>query len=148
MPQKPGKGDALRKEKGVFAYFCRRMDKSKASGGTKPAGLDFKDLNVKKEGNRWFICCPLYREAKLNFATSLAGRKISTDFLPVYNPGQSGTSDHRLYLDAHIIDIDLHDLISFFFRPHQACLDPLHQLRELNAELVCRLFRGIPGFHQ
>ena len=50
--QKPVKGDALRKEKGVFAYFCRRMDKSKASGGTKPAGLDFKDLNVKKEGNR------------------------------------------------------------------------------------------------
>jgi len=34
MSQKSGKGDALRKEKGVFAYFCRRMDKSKASGST------------------------------------------------------------------------------------------------------------------
>ena len=39
--QKPGKEDALRKEKGVFAYFCRRMDKSKASGGTRPAGFAF-----------------------------------------------------------------------------------------------------------
>ena len=37
--QKSGKGDALRKEQGVFAYFCRRMDKSKASGGTRPAGF-------------------------------------------------------------------------------------------------------------
>jgi hypothetical protein len=41
MSQKPGKGDALRKEKGVFAYFCRRMDKSKASGGTQTADSDF-----------------------------------------------------------------------------------------------------------
>ena len=39
ISQKSGKGDALRKEKGVFAYFCRRMDKSKASGGTQPAGF-------------------------------------------------------------------------------------------------------------
>ena len=39
MSQKTGKGDALRKEKGVFAYFCRRMDKSKASGSTQTADL-------------------------------------------------------------------------------------------------------------
>ena len=49
--QKSGKRDALRKEQGVFAYFCRRLDKSKASGGTRPAGLACKDLNVKKLGN-------------------------------------------------------------------------------------------------
>jgi len=36
------KNYALRKEKGVFAYFCRRMDKSKASGSTQTA--DFKIL--------------------------------------------------------------------------------------------------------
>ena len=42
MSQKTGRGDALRKEKGVFAYFCRRMDKSKASGSTRTA--DFKVL--------------------------------------------------------------------------------------------------------
>ena len=45
--QKSGKRDALRKEKGVFAYFCRRMDKSKASGGTRPA--DFALNNCKKK---------------------------------------------------------------------------------------------------
>jgi hypothetical protein len=49
--QKSGKGDALRKEKGFFAYFCRRMDKSKASGATRPAGLAFKDRRKKKEGD-------------------------------------------------------------------------------------------------
>jgi hypothetical protein len=69
MSQKPGKGDALRKEKGVFAYFCRRMDKSKASGGTQPAGLAFKDLSVKKEGNRLIICCPLTIAILLNNQT-------------------------------------------------------------------------------
>jgi hypothetical protein len=42
MSQKTGKGDALRKEKGVFAYFCRRMDKSKASGSTQTAGFTLK----------------------------------------------------------------------------------------------------------
>jgi len=46
MSQKNGKGDALRKEKGVFAYFCRRMDKSKASGGTRPAGFAFKNMKT------------------------------------------------------------------------------------------------------
>ena len=49
ISQKSGKGDALRKEKGVFAYFCRRMDKSKASGGTHPAGFVFQK-NIR--GNR------------------------------------------------------------------------------------------------
>ena len=43
MSQTFGKGEALRKEQGVFAYFCRRMDKSKASGGTRPAGFVFKN---------------------------------------------------------------------------------------------------------
>jgi len=42
MTQTSGRGDALRKEKGGFAYFCRRMDKSKASGSTRTA--DFKAL--------------------------------------------------------------------------------------------------------
>jgi len=50
------KNYALRKEKGVFAYFCRRLDKSKASGGTRPAGLAFKNFNKKKKGNRFTIC--------------------------------------------------------------------------------------------
>jgi hypothetical protein len=43
---------ALRKEKGVFAYFCRRVDKSKASGGTQPAGIDFKNSQRKEQGQQ------------------------------------------------------------------------------------------------
>jgi len=55
ISQNPGKGDALRKEQGVFAYFCRRMDKSKASGGTRPAGLAFK---INDRGHQMAIWCP------------------------------------------------------------------------------------------
>jgi hypothetical protein len=46
--QKSGKRDVLRKEQGVFAYFCRRMEKSKASGETRPAGVAFKIFKKKK----------------------------------------------------------------------------------------------------
>ena len=55
MSQKSGKGDVLRKEKGVFAYFCRRMDKSKASGSTRTAGFVFQK---KVEGSKTTLCCP------------------------------------------------------------------------------------------
>jgi hypothetical protein len=40
---------ALRQELGVFAYFCRRLDKSKAFGGTRPAGSVFGSLQRLKE---------------------------------------------------------------------------------------------------
>ena len=63
MSQKTGKGDALRKEQGVFAYFCRRMDKSKASGSTRTAGFTLKE--IKNEGNRLTTCCPLYHKVWL-----------------------------------------------------------------------------------
>jgi hypothetical protein len=43
----------------VFAYFCRRMDKSKASGGTKPAGFVFQK---KHSDNKLAIQFPLYHE--------------------------------------------------------------------------------------
>jgi len=59
MSQKPGKGVALRKEKGVFAYFCRRMDKSKASGSTRTAGFVFQK---KVELNKTILCCPELRK--------------------------------------------------------------------------------------
>jgi hypothetical protein len=40
--QKPGKGDALRKEKGAFCLlFVAVWTKSKAFGGTRPAGSAF-----------------------------------------------------------------------------------------------------------
>ena len=40
--QKPGKGDALRKETGVFCLlFVAAWTKSMASGGTQPAGFAF-----------------------------------------------------------------------------------------------------------
>ena len=55
ISQNPGKGDALRKEQGIFAYFCRRMDKSKASGGTRPAGLALKNND---RGQQIAIWCP------------------------------------------------------------------------------------------
>jgi hypothetical protein len=29
------------RSQGAFAYFCRRLDKSKAYGGTRPAGFAF-----------------------------------------------------------------------------------------------------------
>ena len=57
----------------------------------KPDGFDFvfEFKSPSKEDNRLTICCPLYREAKLNFAYSLASRTISTDFFRVYNPAKS-----------------------------------------------------------
>jgi hypothetical protein len=57
MSQKTGKGDALRKEQGVFAYFCRRMDKSKASGSTQTAGFAFKNSHKRKKDNSSAIRC-------------------------------------------------------------------------------------------
>jgi len=50
-----------------------------------PDGFDFvfEFKSPTQKGNRLTLCCPLYREAKLNFAISLAGRKISTDFFRV-----------------------------------------------------------------
>jgi len=73
MSLKSGKGDALRKEKGVFAYFCRRMDKSKASGGTRPADFAFKNINNK--GNRLTICCPLYHDLWLKTLSAARGAR-------------------------------------------------------------------------
>jgi len=43
--RKPGKGDALRKEKGAFCLlFVAAWRKSKASGGAQPAGFAGKNL--------------------------------------------------------------------------------------------------------
>jgi len=73
--QKPGKGDALRKEKGVFAYFCRRMDKSMASGGTRPAGFAFFEIErTSKQDNRLTIYCPVYDAFWRNLVSSLKCR--------------------------------------------------------------------------
>ncbi|MEN8686507.1 MAG: hypothetical protein AB1Z50_03020, partial [Desulfuromonadales bacterium] len=50
--QKPGKGDALRKERGAFCLlFVAAWTKSKASGGTQTAGFDFKNKEEVQQMN-------------------------------------------------------------------------------------------------
>ena len=53
---KPGKGDALRKEQGLFCIlFVAAWTKRMASGGTRAAG---SALILKVKSNRLTICCP------------------------------------------------------------------------------------------
>jgi hypothetical protein len=47
---KPGKGDALRKEQGLFCIlFVAAWTKRMASGGTRPAGSIFDLEKIKSE---------------------------------------------------------------------------------------------------
>jgi len=76
MTLKSGKGDALRKEKGVFAYFCRRMDKSKASGSTRTA--DLKVLFFVLRGNiRKLMASGGTRPAGSGFQQSNKGNRLT-----------------------------------------------------------------------
>jgi len=58
MPQKSGKGDALRKEKALLHTFV--------AGQKYGVGRDLPVLSFRKnKGNRLTLYCPLYHEVRL-----------------------------------------------------------------------------------
>jgi hypothetical protein len=56
-PIKDGARDALRRRKAIFAYFFWRLQKSMASGGTRPAGFSALEHHQKQTNGVWLPSC-------------------------------------------------------------------------------------------